>query len=340
MFLKQFSSLLKNVVRSGPPYIIIAAVMWSIGGVIRSGLQDPYLNPNLFISPIPLVFWEHVFGLLVISPFLYQKRHEFKKLTKKQWFAAALVGLLASTLGTIFFVSGLSLVWFAPLSIVVLMQQIQPLWAILSARFVLKESLPPQFIALVSFVLLGVYLMTFKDPANPVDISTLDKQVTLLAAIFGGLASVCWGLGTTLGRYFLKNISFYTGTFLRFGFGTIFSGLALLSIMYTTSPVANLVPIWGLNGLQLNSQQLSIMLTGVLITGVGAMLVYYFGLKKTEAKIATICELAWPLTTFWYDIATGKSFTMLQIVGMIILISAMTIITTSQNSQPSQNPDL
>jgi len=319
-----FTKIAKSFFQNGPVFIIIAAIMWSVGGIVRAQIQD-YKNFEMFISPVPLVFWEHFFGLLVLLPFIIWKRNDFAKMNKKDWFAAALIGFLASTMGTIFFVSGLSLVWFAPLSIVVLMQQLQPITAIISAKILLKEKLPPQFLAYILMAMVGVYFMTFPNPFKPVDIENLNNNLNLFAALFGLLASICWGFGTTLGRYFLKHISFLTGTSLRFFFGTIFSGIILIIIFATKAPTG-LETIWGTAGTQLNSGQLQLMLTGILITGVGAMLVYYYGLKRTQAKVATIAELAWPVTTFLYDIFTGKTFSVLQIVGALIVVISMSLV--------------
>jgi len=320
-----FSTFLKtHEAKIGPVFIIIAAIMWATGGIIRAGVQD-FTNPDMFISPIPLVFWEHVFGLVVLIPFIIWKRRDFGRMTSGQWIAAALIGLLASTLGSIFFVSGLSLVFFAPLSSVVLMQQLQPITALTSARFILKEKLPPYFILLATIAMSGSYLMTFPNPLNPLGSASFTDSTIAMAGFFGLLASICWGLGTTLGRVFLKNISFWTGTSLRFGFGTIFAGIALL-VIWNTMPIEGFDSVWGTAGTSLNDGQLQLMLTGILATGVGAMLVYYFGLKRTQAKVATIAELAWPVTVFAYDIATGKTFTPVQIAGMMLVVGAMTTV--------------
>ena len=140
----------------GPFFIILAGVIWAIGSVIRVDVQD-FTAPNTYNSPIQLVFWENFSGFIVLLPFLLFKYKEILKLNKNQLLVGGLIGLIASSLGTVFFVAGLSLVFFVPLSIVVLMQQLQPIWAIISARLFLKEKLPYNFLGLACLAIFGAF---------------------------------------------------------------------------------------------------------------------------------------------------------------------------------------
>jgi len=60
-------------------------------------------------------------------------------MSKKEWLAIALVSLFSGALGTIFYTSALGKVNYIQFSVVVLLQQLQPIWAILAAYFLLKE---------------------------------------------------------------------------------------------------------------------------------------------------------------------------------------------------------
>lgn len=52
-------------------YIILAAFLWSLDGIIRRGLFD--------INPPIVVFWEHVIGTIILFPFVYKNLKELKK---------------------------------------------------------------------------------------------------------------------------------------------------------------------------------------------------------------------------------------------------------------------
>ena len=58
------------------------------------------------------------------------------------------------------------------------------------------------------------------------------------------------------------------------------------------------------------------------------MYLYYYGLKKIPASLATLCELAWPFSAVIFDYFFNHnvlSFT--QIVGAVVLVIAVTLAT-------------
>jgi hypothetical protein len=80
-----------------------------------------------------VVFWEHVVGLGLLIPFIVISWRQFKKLKPKQWWSITGVSLLSGALGTILYTSALAQVTFIPFSVVVLLQQLNPLFAITAA---------------------------------------------------------------------------------------------------------------------------------------------------------------------------------------------------------------
>ncbi|MCX7996529.1 MAG: DMT family transporter [Patescibacteria group bacterium] len=55
-----------------------------------------------------------------------------------------------------------------------------------------------------------------------------------------------------------------------------------------------------------------------------AELPYYRGLKHTPARVATICELAWPASALVIGVVFFQNtFTASQIVGIIMLLGSM-----------------
>jgi drug/metabolite transporter (DMT)-like permease len=59
-------------------------------------------------------------------------------------------------------------------------------------------------------------------------------------------------------------------------------------------------------------------------TGGAAIFLYYFGLKKITASVATICELAFPLTAVVLEyFIHGNILNPIQWIGVVILIASI-----------------
>jgi len=60
-----------------------------------------------------------------------------------------------------------------------------------------------------------------------------------------------------------------------------------------------------------------------LSTGMVALWIYYRGLKHTEAKVATILELTFPVAAAVIDIARGNPLALSQYLAATVLLYAM-----------------
>src|SRR3989338_5061940 len=124
------NNLFMQMFTSGPFLIFIAAILWGLDGILRRTLFD--------LPPVTIVFFEHLIGLIVLSPFLF-RAWKGEKLSKNEWGAIGLVALFSGVLGTLFFTTALLQVNFIQFSVVFLIQKLQPLFAVLAAYVVLKE---------------------------------------------------------------------------------------------------------------------------------------------------------------------------------------------------------
>src|SRR3972149_5687028 len=120
--------MLKNY--TGPIFIIIAATLWAFDGLIRQHLYT--------LPPITIIFFEHLFGLIILFPFIY-KYLLGTRLTKREWWLVILISILSGLFGTLWFTTALGKVQFITISVVFLLQKLQPIFAITSARIFLKE---------------------------------------------------------------------------------------------------------------------------------------------------------------------------------------------------------
>jgi len=117
----------------GPIFIILAAFLWSLDGFLRQSL---YALPSSLI-----VFLEHGLGFIVTIPLLIKLWPQIKKITRQVWFSVWWVVVFGGVLGTIFYTKALGLVGYIDLSVVVLLQKLQPVFAVLLAALVLKEKM-------------------------------------------------------------------------------------------------------------------------------------------------------------------------------------------------------
>src|SRR5476651_1396858 len=120
-------------VKFGSVALIVAALLFSVDGLLRR---------HLFTLPAPvIVFYEHAFGFLVLLPFIVSSLKSFKKLTRKQVYAIVGVSFLSGAVGTILYTAALGRIKFIPFSVVVLLQQLNPVFAIGASGWLLKEPL-------------------------------------------------------------------------------------------------------------------------------------------------------------------------------------------------------
>lgn len=288
---------MKKLLKIGPIFIIIAALLWSFDGILRRSLYA--------LPPAVIVFYEHLLGAGVMLFFFKKWVKDLPKMTRREWLGIAAVALFSGALGTIFYTAALGKINYVQFSVVVLLQQTQPIWAILAAALIVKEKITKSFIAYALLALGAAYLISFKN-LTP-NLSTGDG--TVIAALLALSAGMLWGSSTALSKYVLKKVSFITATALRFFLAPIFALMIILSGGQTGSLFT------------LTTDQWITLLIITFSTGLVALAIYYFGLKKTQAKIATICELVFPASAIFIDyFYFHNPLSMTQIIGVAILL--------------------
>ncbi len=297
---------MKKFAHAGALAVVIAALLWSVDGLLRRHLYS--------LPPSVIVFWEHLLGLVFLVPFLLKTREKFGELTRKQWWAMGLVALLSGALGTILYTAALGQINFINFSVVVLLQQLNPIFAIATAAVLLREKLSKQFILLSLIALGGAYLVSFPDLRVNLDTG----KGTLIAALYAAGAAASWGIGTAFSKYALKGTSYPHVTAARFGL------TAVLSLFFVIgSGSAGAISA-------LTQTQFFYLLAITFSTGLVALLIYYYGLQRVAASRAAILELAWPLSAViigWLFLSQGLTLT--QALGATGLLATTYFITKS-----------
>ncbi len=286
-----------------PLAVIIAAFLWSLDGILRQQLYN--------ISSFLIITLEHAFGALLFLPFLIKGWGLIKTLNQRGWGSVLWISICGGILGTFFYTKALSYVNYIDLSVVVLLQKFQPIFAILLAAVILKEKLSSRFLLLAGVALVGGYLVTF----GMTPMSSWDDRTTI-ASLLALLAAFSWGSSTVLGKHALTKLPFQVVTSLRLATTALLAGIVLLATQ-------NVSVITEMTALQWSSLGLIVVSTGAV-----ALFIYYYGLKQLPASHAAIYELFWPLSAICIDwFVRGRSMSPAQAAGSIILLTAIVMLT-------------
>ncbi|MCK4814062.1 MAG: EamA family transporter [Candidatus Marinimicrobia bacterium] len=266
----------------------LAALLWSLDGV--------FIRPQFYHLPASLVvFLEHTLGFIVLIPFLIRGRKEMMRMSIKTWGSLGWICIWGGLLGTLFITKAFFAA-FDPnvettLATVVILQKLQPIFALLLARLILKEKLRSDFYIWAVLAIIAAYFLAFaKSGMRIADIRLIDS-----AALYSLLAAFAFGSSTVFGKHFTNEVSFETATSLRFG-GTMFLALIFILVAGQFRAFPDIQPLhWKL------------LVVIVFTSGAMSMFIYYFGLKRIPASVATIFELFFPLSAVVLDYIINKN---------------------------------
>ncbi len=290
--------------------IALASALWGVDGVV--------LTPRLYGIPVlPVVFILHALPFVIMNFFWFPKYRLLRQFGIKEWGALVLVSIFGGALGTMAIVKALFLVHFKQLSVVVLLQKFQPVFALLLSYFLLKEKLSVHFFKYALLAIIAGYFLTFGWSLPGFD--TGDH--TLQAALLSLFAAFAFGSSTVFSKHLLTKIDFTGGTFLRYG------TTAVLLL-----PVVVFGGYWEVFG-EIQAGQWWILLIIALTTGSGAILLYYYGLKNVKASVSTVMELMFPVTAVFLDYwVNGNLLSPVQWLSGIVMIWAIYRISVSGDS--------
>ncbi|WP_236289060.1 DMT family transporter [Paenibacillus allorhizoplanae] len=298
---------------SGIWYVALGATLWGLDPLFRILLLKSFTSAQI-------VFIEHVLLAIYAVPVLMKYRRTLTgKLTLAVIGALLFISWGGSAIATILFTAAFS---HGSANAILLLQKLQPLFAIILARVLLKETLPSKFFAYIGVALLGTYLLTFG-----LDLPGMGlKDLGTISCLFSILAAVLWGGSTVMGKFLLqKKLDFPVVTSLRF-----LLALPLLSIVLLASGDQ-----WGLNG---SSGELTIIAVNLLFQaffpGLLSMLLYYKGLSSTKAFFATLAELAFPAVGVCMNwLVFGQKLTIGQLLGFILIWLTLWFMSRQSNQR-------
>lgn len=281
--------------------VALGAGLWGTDALFRRSLAAEVSAPTL-------VFAEHLVLVLVLLPFLPRSLRAFGRLDLRGKAAVVAIGAGASAVATTLFtiafkISSSSGDFVTP----VVVQHLQPLFAIAGAVTLLGERIRTRFLLFAAPAIVGVWLLAFPEPLH-VGISRVGVALLAMAA------AVLWAGGTVLGRLVATQLEPVELTTLRFAIG-LPTAAVIVSLSGNTFWLPNVGSAAAVVGL-------------ALVPGLLAMVLYYIGLRRTAAARATLAELAYPLVGAIVGIAlsTGGSgaLTWSQWLGAVVIAAAVT----------------
>ncbi|MCB0821058.1 MAG: DMT family transporter [Bacteroidales bacterium] len=281
--------------------VIFASIMWGFDGIV--------LTPRLFnLDVIFVVFLLHLIPFVIMNLFLYKEYRHMRNFTYGDVFFLFLIAMFGGILGTVSIVKALFLVNFKHLTVVVLLQKLQPVFSIALAAIILGERIRRRFVLWAGVAIAASYFLVFGFQLPRID---ADHE-TAQAAFFALLAAFAFGSSTVFSKKILNKYSFHTGTFYRYGF----TSLILLLVVVISGRTAQFDLITTNNWIY--------FLIIAFTTGSGAIFLYYFGLIRIRAVLATMCELFFPLSAIVFDyIFNGKLLNPVQWFAAALMIFAI-----------------
>jgi drug/metabolite transporter (DMT)-like permease len=278
--------------------VSLASVLWGFDGVV--------LTPRLRSLEVGfVVFVIHLIPFAVMQPFFHKKYRELATHSWKETGSIFLVSLFGGAIGTLCIIKSLFLVNFNHLSAIVLLQKLQPVFAIILAAIFLKEKMKSSFALWATLAIVAGYFLTFGLHLPQID---ANKNM-VYAALFALLAAVSFGSSTVFSKYSLNSFSFSSATFFRYGFTTL---IMLIYMLFT----------WKWIQFQLATpQNWLIILLICATTGSGAIFLYYYGLRKINAMTSSILELFFPISAVVFDyLINGQRFSAIQWIAALLML--------------------
>ena len=301
-------------------FVAVAATLWASDAYFRNQLVQ-------HLSATQIVVAEDALITIFLLPVLIRSRHELRLLGARGWTAVGVIAAGAQALATILFTASFAIAaqhqLFAETFV---LQQTQPLIAIVLAWIVLGERRKPWFWPAAAVAIVAVYMVVFaSDPLSPVSALQNGRiEVGLLA--LG--AAVLWASGTVLGRFALGSISFWSVTALRFTLALP----VLVVIVLVQSGIGGF-------GHYRVSDFVPNLLAIAIVPGLLALLLYYRALSKTPASLATIAEMAYPVAATLIASAPppwgfNQPIYPVQLVGTALLLGVIVFLNWTREKAP------
>src|SRR5438270_4532490 len=200
----------------GPWLVGLGAGLWGTESAWRIPLNQ------LFDARI-IVFWEHVFILIMFLPILLPRLQEISTVNARTWGYLLFSGFAGSAVGTVFFTLALK---YGNATVVNVILNIQPVISTIGAFFLFGDRLTPRFFLYASIAILAGIFLSVEHPTLIGE--SFEKAGLNLGTGYALVCALFWGLSTVAGRGTMIGMPLRLAASLRIAVGLICMTLILL----------------------------------------------------------------------------------------------------------------
>jgi drug/metabolite transporter (DMT)-like permease len=294
----------------GPWLVGLGAALWGTESAWRIPLNE------LFDAKV-IVFWEHVFILIMFLPILIPRLVEIPKVSVRTWLFLIFSGFAGSAVGTIFFTLALK---HGNATVVNVVLNIQPVISTIGAFVLFGDRLARPF-----FFYAGIAIVAgiFVSVAHPAMIGVSFEQAGLNVGT--GYAVICalfWGLSTVAGRGVMMGMSLRLASGMR-----IVVGLTCMTLILIAYGKLNGASLWPAAAQTHPLKAIILLFFLASISGGIPLMIYFQGLYLTPASTAGYFEMMQTLAavciTWGIFHATLHAH---QVVAALVLIAAVAMV--------------
>jgi drug/metabolite transporter (DMT)-like permease len=294
----------------------LGAALWGTESAWRIPLNQ------LFDAEV-IVFWEHVFILLMFLPILLPSLGELRKIDSRTWGYLLFSGFAGSAVGTIFFTLALK---HGNPTVVNVILNIQPVISTLGAFLLFRDQLAHWFFFFAAIAVLAGVVLSIPYPSLlPVSF----QQAGLTLGI--GYALICaffWAGSTVAGRGVMLGMPLRLASSMR-----IVVGLGCMTLILLVNGKLHGAALWPAAAHTHAPKAIVLFLLLASISGGIPLLIYFHGLSLTRASTAGYFEMMQTLSAV--VITWGffhAALRLHQIVAGLILIAAVAMVQRVQAS--------
>src|SRR5213594_1343929 len=306
---------------------------WLVGrGAALWGTESAWRIPlNELFDVKVIVFWEHVFILIMFLPILIPRMKEIPRVSARTWGYMLFSGFAGSAVGTIFFT--LSLKYGNP-TVVNVILNIQPVISTIGAFLLFGDRLARQFFF---YAAVAIVAGVFVSVTNPSMIGVSFEQAGLnLGTGYALICSLFWGLSTFAGRGVMMGMSLRLASSMR-----IVVGLACMTLILLAYGKLDGAALWPAAAQAHTGKAIVLLFCLASISGGIPLLIYFQGLRLTRASTAGYFEMMQTLAAVC--ITWGVFHASLhphQVIAAVVLIAAVAMVHhVQQEIEPAQPND-
>ena len=305
----------------GPWLVGLGAALWGTESAWRIPLNE------LFDAKV-IVFWEHVFILVMFLPILISRLDEIPRVRARTWAFLIFSGFAGSAVGTIFFTLALK---YGNPTVVNVVLNIQPVISTLGAFVLFGDRLARQF-----FLYAGIAVVAgvFVSVAYPTQIGVSFERAGLnLGTGYALICALFWGLSTVAGRGVMVGMSLRLASSLR-----IVIGLVCMTFILLFYGKLHGAALWPESAQAHPMQAIVLLLFLASISGGVPLLFYFQGLHLTRASTAGYFEMMQTLAAVC--ITWGFFHASLhphQVIAAVVLVAAVAMVHHIQQQVEPHN---